>query len=209
MDSHTPPSGRSAERTSLREQLQVDDKASHRLAEDEATLEPRCTAAAQPSRDRHRNHRNLRSVEAWGEQARAGWLVYNIYYTRLRLRPSPRSATRAPPADVFTELERCASTTVGRSLGTPAHPVHHAAQLLVPRLRLHSLGSIHARPPGTRLQRTWDQLHHVRPRAIRRSWCGEGNGGGDRCHEEGAASGAVCGAWLAERSSHHRFVGCG
>lgn len=38
----------------------------------------------------------------------------------------------------------------------PAHPVHqaHQAQLLVPRLRLHSFwqSSIHARPPGTRLQ---------------------------------------------------------
>ena len=69
------------------------------------------------------------------------------------------------------------------------HTLCIQAQLLVPRLRLHSFwqSSIHARPPGTRLQRNvGPPPRHVRPRAVRRSWCDDGNGGGDRCHE-GAA----------------------
>ena len=90
------------------------------------------------------------------------------------------------------------------------HTLCIQAQLLVPRLRLHSFwqSSIHARPPGTRLQRNvGPPPRHVRPRAVRRSWCDDGNGGGDRCHE-GATRGAVRGGWLAERSAHCRFVGC-
>ena len=75
------------------------------------------------------------------------------------------------------------------------HTLCIQAQLLVPRLRLHSFwqSSIHARPPGTRLQRNvGPPPRHVRPRAVRRSWCDDGNGGGDRCRE-GATRGAVRG----------------
>ena len=91
------------------------------------------------------------------------------------------------PFGVITERERCASTTVGRSLSPPRTPCG-TSQLLVPAAALLGLHP-RARPPGTRLQRTWDQLRHDRPRAVCRSWCDEGNGGhnnaaagGDRCH---------------------------
>ena len=62
--------------------------------------------------------------------------------TRSSSSPSANGARRPPSVEAWAR---------------PAHPVHqaHQAQLLVPRLRLHSFwqSSIHARPPGTRLQR--------------------------------------------------------
>ena len=73
---------------------------------------------------------------------------------RLQPLPSPRCAARASPA---RRHHRARTVRVDHRRSKPAHVPHtlcirhimHSS--LVPRLRLHS--SIHARPPGTHLQR--------------------------------------------------------
>ena len=102
----------------------------------------------------------------------------------------------------------CCKPAVG-ARPRPAQSLHTGA-LTNGRCSADVLGGSSTRSPrhlGPACKETWDHLRHVRPRAVRRSWWG--NGGGDRCHE-GAARGAVCRTlpWLAERSAHRRFVGC-
>jgi len=60
------------------------------------------------------------------------------------------------PLDVFTKLERCALTTVGRSLGTSAHPLHSGTAPRASAAAALLLAELHPRAPS------WDPLAEKR-----------------------------------------------
>ena len=107
---------------------------------------------------------------------------------RLQPQPSPRCAARASP------VRRHHRAPTVRAANRRSEPGHART----PCAFRHSSSCLgcgctpFGRAPSTRAllgpacKETWDHLRHVRPRAVRRPWCDEGNGGGDRCHE-GAA----------------------